>query len=183
VPITDYTIRPTATSLGRTCQYFTGTADNPFGYGLSYTTFRYSNITVDQTSITANQTLRVRARIANQGTVAGSEVPQLYVTTPFEPASAQRPIKRLEGFSKISGRWVTVSPPSRRPCDTTGERPRPPSSSTSHHWRSPRTTRRYSWPAGLVHDDDLRFAAADARNLGEVSGAAVVRQGFRATAP
>jgi beta-glucosidase len=40
--------------------------------------------------------------VTNKGTVAGSEVPQLYVTTPFEPASAQRPIKRLEGFSKVT---------------------------------------------------------------------------------
>jgi beta-glucosidase len=101
-PITDYTIRPTASSLGRTYQYFTGKADYPFGYGLSYTTFRYSDITVDQSSLTANQTLRVSARVTNTGTVVGSEVPQLYVTTPFEPASAQRPIKRLEGFSKIT---------------------------------------------------------------------------------
>jgi beta-glucosidase len=101
-PITDYTIRPTVTSLGRTYQYFTGKADYPFGYGLSYTTFRYSNISVNQSSLTANQTLRVKARLTNKGTTVGSEVPQLYVTTPFEPASEQRPIKRLEGFSKVT---------------------------------------------------------------------------------
>jgi beta-glucosidase len=111
-PITDYTIRPTATSLGRTYQYFTGKADYPFGYGLSYTRFRYSNITINQSSLTANQTLRVKAKVTNKGTVAGSEVPQLYVTTPFEPASAQRPIKRLEGFSKVTlnpGESTTVT--------------------------------------------------------------------------
>jgi len=111
-PITDYTIRPTATNPGRTYQYFTGKADYPFGYGLSYTTFRYSNITVNQSRLTANGTLRVKVRVTNKGTVAGAEVPQLYVTTPFEPASAQRPIKRLEAFSKVMlnpGRSRTVT--------------------------------------------------------------------------
>ena len=44
--------------------------------------------------------------------MAGSEVPQLYVTTPFEPASAQRPVKRLEGFEKVTlkpGQTKTVT--------------------------------------------------------------------------
>jgi beta-glucosidase len=118
-PITDYTIRPTATTPGRTYQYFTGTPDYPFGYGLSYTRFRYSDITVNQSSLTANQTLRVRARVTNQGTTVGSEVPQLYVTTPFEPTSAQRPIKRLEGFSKVAlnpgqSKTVTFTVPVRK---------------------------------------------------------------------
>ncbi|AGL16135.1 glycoside hydrolase family 3 domain-containing protein [Actinoplanes sp. N902-109] len=115
-PITDYTIRPTATSPGRTYQYFTGKADYPFGYGLSYTDFRYSAITINRRSLTANQTLTVRVRVTNKGRVAGAEVPQLYVATPFEPASAQRPIKRLEGFSKVhlnpgESRTVTFTVP------------------------------------------------------------------------
>ena len=100
--ITDYTIRPTATTAGRTYQYFTGDVSYPFGYGLSYDKFKYSAIAVNHTAINADGTLTVKATVKNQGTTVGSEVPQLYVTTPFEPASAQRPIKRLEGFQKIT---------------------------------------------------------------------------------
>ncbi len=101
-PITDYTIRPTDTTNGRTYQYFDGDVSYPFGYGQSYTTFKYSDITLAQSSVNANDTITVKAKIRNDGTVAGSEVPQLYVTTPFEPASAQRPIKRLEAFEKVT---------------------------------------------------------------------------------
>ncbi|HEU5008881.1 MAG TPA: glycoside hydrolase family 3 C-terminal domain-containing protein [Jatrophihabitantaceae bacterium] len=101
-PITDYTIRPTATTDGRTYQYYTGPVSYPFGYGLSYTKFTYSDITLNHNSVKADGTIVVKARVKNAGTRAGSEVPQLYVTTPFEPASAQRPIKRLEAFDKIS---------------------------------------------------------------------------------
>lgn len=104
-PITDYTLRPTATNPGRTYMYFNGDSAWPFGYGQSYTDFSYSNLRVQQRSVDANGTLRVTADVTNRGSVTGSAVPQLYVTTPFEPASAERPKKRLEAFDK-----VTVSP-------------------------------------------------------------------------
>ena len=110
--ITDYTIRPTATTQGRTYQYFNGPVSYPFGYGLSYAKFAYSDITINQNAVTADGTITVKAKVKNTGTVAGATVPQLYVTTPFEPASKQRPIKRLEGFDKISlnpGASKTVS--------------------------------------------------------------------------
>ncbi|HZY77793.1 MAG TPA: glycoside hydrolase family 3 C-terminal domain-containing protein [Jatrophihabitantaceae bacterium] len=100
-PITDYTIRPTATTEGRTYQYYTGPVSYPFGYGLSYTKFKYSDITLNHNAVNADGTIVVKAKVKNAGTRAGSEVPQLYVTTRFEPASAQRPIKRLEAFDKI----------------------------------------------------------------------------------
>lgn len=99
--ITDYTIRPTATTDGRTYQYFTGNVSYPFGYGLSYDDFSYSDINVMPHAVTADGTITVTAKVTNNGTTLGSAVPQLYVTTPFEPASAQRPIKRLEGFQKV----------------------------------------------------------------------------------
>jgi beta-glucosidase len=101
-PITDYTIRPTDTTDGRTYQYFTGDVSYPFGYGLSYDSFRYSHMSVKQPHVTANGTITVSATVTNDGTMVGSAVPQLYVTTPFEPASAQRPIKRLEAFRKLT---------------------------------------------------------------------------------
>jgi beta-glucosidase len=101
-PITDYTIRPTATTDGRTYQYFTGDVTYPFGYGLSYSRFAYSDIKVKEPRVSADGTITVSATVTNTGTVAGSDVPQLYVTTPFEPASAQRPVKRLEAFQKVT---------------------------------------------------------------------------------
>ncbi len=100
--ITDYNIRPTSTTDGRTYMYFTGTPSYPFGYGKSYTTFAYSHITVSSSHVTADGTVKVSAKVTNKGGVSGAEVPQLYVTTPFEPASAQRPVKRLEGFQKVA---------------------------------------------------------------------------------
>jgi beta-glucosidase len=100
--IGDYNIRPTATTLGRTYMYFTGQVSYPFGYGLSYDRFRYTNLKVDRSHLDANDTLRVSADVSNTGTAAGDDVAQLYVTTPDAPAALQRPLKRLEGFQKIS---------------------------------------------------------------------------------
>jgi len=109
--ITDYAIRPTATTDGRTYEYFTGNVAYPFGYGQSYTRFAYSHLTTDHGSVDANGTLHVSAQVRNVGTTTGSTVAQLYATTPFEPASAQRPAKRLEGFEKVTlrpGQAATV---------------------------------------------------------------------------
>jgi beta-glucosidase len=117
--ITDYNIRASALTDGRTYQYFTGTPAFPFGYGLSYTQFGYSNLRVDHPTISANGTIAVTAKVTNLGTTVGSQVPQLYVTTPFEPASAQRPIKRLEAFQKVTlapgqARTITMTVPASR---------------------------------------------------------------------
>jgi len=100
-PIGDYAIRPTATSAGRTYMYFTGDVTYPFGYGLSYSDFTYSHLRAARHA-DANGTLRVTADVTNRGSRAGAAVPQLYVATPFEPASAQRPIKRLAAFQKVT---------------------------------------------------------------------------------
>jgi beta-glucosidase len=99
---TDYNIRPTATTLGRTYMYFTGQVSYPFGYGLSYTNFHYTNLKVDRSHLDANDTLRVSADVTNNGQVAGDDVAQIYVTTPNAPAALQRPIKRLAAFQKVS---------------------------------------------------------------------------------
>jgi beta-glucosidase len=111
-PITDYTIRPTGTNPGRTYQYFTGSASYPFGYGGSYAKFSYGDLRVAGKSADAEGTITATARVTNRSNVAGAAVPQLYVTTPFEPASAQRPAKRLEAFSKVTlqpGQTKTVT--------------------------------------------------------------------------
>jgi beta-glucosidase len=100
--IGDYNIRPTATTMGRTYQYFTGDVSYPFGYGLGYAAFRYSHLSVDRDRVDANGAVRVSAEITNTGPVAGDEVAQLYVNTPDAPAALQRPRKRLVGFQKIA---------------------------------------------------------------------------------
>jgi beta-glucosidase len=100
--IDDYAVRPTATTRGRTYQYFTGDASYPFGYGLSYTSFQYSRLRVDRNQVDANGRVRVTADVTNTGAVAGDEVVQLYATTPDAPAALQRPHKRLAGFQKIT---------------------------------------------------------------------------------
>jgi beta-glucosidase len=100
-PTTDYNIRPTATTDGRTYMYFTGNVAWPFGYGLSYADFRYSHLRVDRPQVDANGSVTVRAEITNTSQVAGATVAQLYATTPDAPAALQRPTERLEAFQKI----------------------------------------------------------------------------------
>jgi beta-glucosidase len=94
-PAEDYDIRPTATTRGRTYQYFTGSVAYPFGFGLSYSTFRYSDLQV-------TPSLQVTATVTNTGAVPAATVAQLYATTPDAPASAQRPRSRLVGFRKVA---------------------------------------------------------------------------------
>ena len=100
--IGDYTIRPTATDAGRTYEYFTGDVSYPFGYGLSYASFTYSDLNVDRKNVDANGSVRVTATVTNTSSVAGDEVAQLYATTPDASAALQRPIKRLQTFEKVS---------------------------------------------------------------------------------
>jgi beta-glucosidase len=65
----------------------------PFGYGLSYTKYRYSGLTV-----TPGKTMKVTFTLANTGARAGAETPEVYASL---PASAQEPPKRLVGWSKV----------------------------------------------------------------------------------
>lgn len=87
-PFDDYDI-----TKGRTYQYFQGNCLYPFGYGLSYTTYTYSHLTIED----KGDELSVSFRVKNSGGMAGEEVPQLYVKTP----EANGPIKQLKGFSRI----------------------------------------------------------------------------------
>jgi beta-glucosidase len=100
-PTTDYNLLPTATTDGRTYMYFTGSVSWPFGYGLSYTDFRYSHLSVDRTHVDANGRVTVSADVTNTGSVPGATVAQLYAATPGSPASLQLPDKRLESFRKV----------------------------------------------------------------------------------
>jgi beta-glucosidase-like glycosyl hydrolase len=98
--VMNYGLNATSTGgLGRTYQYFTGTPTYPFGYGLSYTTFSISNVTVDRKSVSANGTVAVSADVKNIGPVAGTTVVQLYAATPGA-GTADVPRSRLAGFQK-----------------------------------------------------------------------------------
>jgi beta-glucosidase len=71
----------------------------PFGYGLSYTTFEYSNLVITPADMPASGTAIVRCTVKNTGSVAGDEVVQLYVRDVL--ATVARPVMMLEGFSRI----------------------------------------------------------------------------------
>ncbi|MFI6096478.1 glycoside hydrolase family 3 C-terminal domain-containing protein [Lentzea sp. NPDC051213] len=85
--------------LGRTYQYFTGTPTYPFGHGLSYSTFRISNVTADRTTATPNDTVNVSLDVTNTGQRAGTTVAQLYAATPGA-GTGDVPLQRLAGFQK-----------------------------------------------------------------------------------
>jgi beta-glucosidase len=71
----------------------------PFGYGLSYTTFDYSNLKLSKTTMKDNETIEVSATITNTGKRSGEEVVQLYLQDKF--GSVVRPIIELKNFQKI----------------------------------------------------------------------------------
>ncbi len=71
----------------------------PFGFGLSYTNFSYSDITLSRPAITTNQTLTASVMLTNSGTVTGKEVVQLYIRDMV--GTSTRPVKELKGFQKI----------------------------------------------------------------------------------
>lgn len=110
--LNDYSLRGGAGKNGRTYMYFNKDVSYEFGYGLSYTTFAYSNFKIGKTSITPNDKVTVSVDVKNTGTVDGDEVVQVYVKTPDSPASMERPIKRLKGFKRVTipaGQTKTVS--------------------------------------------------------------------------
>jgi beta-glucosidase len=108
----DYTLRGENGKNGRTYMYFNKDVTYEFGYGLSYTTFAYSNFSISKSSISPNDKVTVKVDVKNTGGVDGDEVVQIYVKTPDSPASLQRPIKRLKGFERVTipqGQTKTVS--------------------------------------------------------------------------
>ncbi|MDX6390800.1 MAG: beta-glucosidase [Streptosporangiaceae bacterium] len=99
----NYGLTPAQTGgLGRTYQYFTGTPTYPFGYGLSYATFKYSAIQATPKTVSANGTVKVNFNVTNTGDTAGATVAQLYAATPFSVPGVELPAKRLEGFQKTA---------------------------------------------------------------------------------
>jgi len=71
----------------------------PFGYGLSYTAFEYSNLEIKPDKVRLGQPVSISVEVENKGTKAGEEVVQLYIRDLV--ASVARPVKELKGFEKI----------------------------------------------------------------------------------
>ena len=88
----DYSMR------GRTYRYFQGEPLWPFGYGLSYTTFSYTNLTLPQAAINPGDPLNASVSVTNTGKAAGDEVVQVYLKFPDVPGA---PIRALRGFQRI----------------------------------------------------------------------------------
>ena len=103
-PFEDYAME------GHTYRYFRGEPLFPFGYGLSYTTFEYTNLQLSAKCIRASETLTVSVDVHNVGQRAGDEVVQVYVAD--IAASVPVPIRQLCGFERVHlapGETKTVS--------------------------------------------------------------------------
>lgn len=71
----------------------------PFGYGLSYTQFKYADMNLSSTNLTGNQTLNISVNVSNTGNYDGEEVVQLYIRDLF--GKVVRPVKELKSFQKV----------------------------------------------------------------------------------
>jgi len=83
---------------GRTYRYFKGEPLYPFGYGLSYTTFSYSNLVLPQAPVNAGDPLHASVTVTNTGKMTGDEVVQLYLKFPDISGA---PIRALRGFERV----------------------------------------------------------------------------------
>ncbi|HKJ42401.1 MAG TPA: glycoside hydrolase family 3 C-terminal domain-containing protein [Sunxiuqinia sp.] len=91
-PFEDYDMK------GRTYRYFHQMPLFPFGYGLSYSTFKYDHLQLPE-KVNMNESVKVSVDVTNTGKMDGDEVVQLYLTD--EKASTPRPIRQMEGFQRI----------------------------------------------------------------------------------
>jgi beta-glucosidase len=106
-PQTEYDV-----TKGFTYLYFTGTPIFPFGHGLSYTQFAYSDLKLSAPRMAADGKVEVSVTVKNTGDRAGDEVVQLYVHQ--VKSSVKRPLKELRGFRRVSlkpGETKTVTLP------------------------------------------------------------------------
>jgi beta-glucosidase len=106
-PMMDYDIRH-----GRTYMYFKGEPLYPFGFGLSYTTFKYSNLRTSSAQLAKDGSITVSVDVSNTGSRAGDAVVQLYVR--HLRSKVERPSEELKGFKRIGvqpGETKTVEIP------------------------------------------------------------------------
>jgi len=110
--------RPYWSDVTKKQRYISGFEDAPtyplyhFGYGLSYTTFSYDNLSLSTSEMTINDTLLVKVDVTNTGKMDGEEVVQLYLQDVV--ASVTRPLKELKAFEKVfikSGQTQTITFP------------------------------------------------------------------------
>jgi beta-glucosidase len=94
-PMMDYNIRD-----GRTYMYFKGEPLYPFGYGLSYTTFKYSNLRTGSSQLARDGTLTVSVDVTNTGNRAGDDVVEMYVK--HLGSKVERPREELKGFRRVT---------------------------------------------------------------------------------
>jgi len=87
------------TGRGDDYNNLTGQPLFPFGYGMSYTTFAYSDLQIEKNKIAATDSTVIRCKITNTGKLGGDEVVQLYLRD--EMASVVRPVTELKGFQRI----------------------------------------------------------------------------------
>jgi beta-glucosidase len=87
------------TGRGDDYNNLTGLPLFPFGYGLSYTNYEYSNLQMDKKEIAANETITAKCTVKNTGKVEGDEVVQLYIRDLL--SSVSRPVMELKGFQRI----------------------------------------------------------------------------------
>ncbi|MCC8102768.1 MAG: glycoside hydrolase family 3 C-terminal domain-containing protein [Clostridiales bacterium] len=86
----------------RTYWYFDGEIRFPFGFGLSYTTYEYSNLKLEESRIPNGGTLKASVDVTNTGAMAGKEIVELYVhKITKETLGSNKPIRQLKGFAKI----------------------------------------------------------------------------------
>jgi beta-glucosidase len=105
-PFTDYSMAK------RTYRYYAGKPLYGFGFGLSYTTFSYSNLTRSTKAVEAGNPLTAKVQVRNSGHVAGDEVVELYLAAPRSGNEGLSPRIQLAGFQRISlkaGESRTVS--------------------------------------------------------------------------
>ncbi len=111
----DYSIYPSNKSKGRTYMYFTGEVAYPFGYGLSYSSFEFSNCSIDKDTVVADGQINIKFTVRNTSDVDGAEVAQIYISEPGDNDNDRKvPAKRLRAFKRIpltAGESKTVTIP------------------------------------------------------------------------
>ena len=101
-PYADYSM------AGRTYRYMESEPLLPFGFGLSYTTFRYNEITLDRSSIRAGESISTKVSITNTGARTGEEVVQIYLRWPGQPDAPLQALKAMQRVEITAGATSTL---------------------------------------------------------------------------